>query len=92
MVPRHFSVVLNCKRRLAYFTAIDIDGPSPKGAKQEMDRSFFDPRVAEKVQVGNAFYKGRTKRAHPFILADVQQVKRPDRVPITGFTSRRLNN
>jgi endonuclease G len=54
----HFSVVLNGKRRLAYFTAVNIDGRSPQGAKRETDRWFFDPRVPEEAQVGNHFYKG----------------------------------
>jgi endonuclease G len=54
----HFSVVLNRKRRLAYFTAVNIDGRSPKGEKRETDKWFFDPRVAEEAQVGNNFYKG----------------------------------
>jgi endonuclease G len=54
----HFSVVLNRKRRLAYFTAVNIDGRSPAREHREADRWFFDPRVAQEAQVGNDFYKG----------------------------------
>ena len=54
----HFSVVLNGKRRLAYFTAVNIDGRNPLTEKREADRWYFDPRVDQKAQVGNDFYKG----------------------------------
>jgi endonuclease G, mitochondrial len=54
----HFSVVLNRKRRLAYFTAVNIDGRTPGRSKREADRWFFDPRIDPGDQVGNDFYKG----------------------------------
>lgn len=54
----HFSVVFNRKHRLAFFTAVNIDGRSLGGEKREQDRWFFDPRVDQEAQVGNDFYKG----------------------------------
>ncbi len=54
----HFSVALNRKRRLAYFTAVNIDGRIPGRSKRESDRWFFDPRIDPGDQVGNDFYKG----------------------------------
>ncbi len=54
----HFSVVLSRKRRLAIFTAVNIDGRTPGGAKREQDKWIFDPRVAREAQVGDPFYKG----------------------------------
>ena len=54
----HFSVVLNRKRRLAYFTAVNVDGRVPLRETREADRWYFDPRVAQEAQVGNDFYQG----------------------------------
>jgi endonuclease G, mitochondrial len=54
----HFSVVVHRKRRLAYFTAVNIDGRTPLREKREADRWSFDPRIDDTVQVGNDFYKG----------------------------------
>ena len=54
----HFSVVLNRKRRLAFFTAVNIDGRCPGGARREQDKWILDPRVAQEGQVGHDFYKG----------------------------------
>jgi endonuclease G, mitochondrial len=54
----HFSVVVNRKRRLAYFTAVNIDGRRPTRGKRGADRWSFDPRIDDSLQVGNDFYKG----------------------------------
>jgi endonuclease G len=60
----HFSVVLNRKRRLAYFTAVNIDGRYPKPPPREKDRWIRDPRVADGDQVGNEFYVRPFDRGH----------------------------
>jgi len=52
----HFSVVLNKKRRLAYFTAVNIDGRSPRPPQREKDKWIFDPRVGREAQVGDELY------------------------------------
>jgi endonuclease G len=54
----HFSVVLNAERRLAFFTAVNIDGRSHKQAelKREKDQWYFDPRVGRDEQVGGELY------------------------------------
>jgi endonuclease G, mitochondrial len=52
----HFSVVLNKKRRLAFFTAVNIDGKLAQQPKRQQDRWFFDPRVAEDEQTGGGVY------------------------------------
>jgi len=53
----HFSVVLNKQRRLAFFTAVNIDGSSSLRLKREKDRWFFDPRLAEDEQTGEEVYR-----------------------------------
>jgi len=53
----HFSVVLNKARRLALFTAVNIDGASGVRLKRDPDRWFFDPRVAEDEQTGEQVYR-----------------------------------
>jgi DNA/RNA endonuclease G (NUC1)/V8-like Glu-specific endopeptidase len=52
----HYSVVLNAHRRLAFFTAVNIDGRSAKSPKREKDKWFYDPRVAKAEQIGNELY------------------------------------
>jgi endonuclease G len=52
----HFSVVLNSRRRIALFTAVNVDGRSAKSPKRERDKWFFDPRVQKGEQVGNELY------------------------------------
>jgi endonuclease G len=53
----HFSVVMHRSRRLAIFTAVNIDGASALKLSREADRWFSDPRVAKASQVVDAFYK-----------------------------------
>ena len=53
----HYSVVLNKERRLAFFTAVNIDGASGVRLRREPDRWFFDPRVPEDQQTGEPVYQ-----------------------------------
>jgi endonuclease G len=52
----HFSVVLNKDRRLAFYTAVNIDGASGMRLRREADRWFFDPRVPQEQQTGEEIY------------------------------------
>src|SRR6184192_3821727 len=52
----HFSVVLNSERRLAFFTAVNIDGSLAQEAKRANDRWVFDPRVPKEEQTGDDVY------------------------------------
>lgn len=52
----HFSVVVNKERRLAYFTAVNIDGNLSYRIKREPDKWFFDPRLDREEQTGNEVY------------------------------------
>jgi endonuclease G len=54
----HYSVVLHRSRRLAIFTAVNIEGNRAKGLTRETDRWILDPRVDRDVQVSGAFYRG----------------------------------
>jgi len=53
----HFSVVLNRERRLAFFTAVNIDGASSVRVKRERDRWTLDPRVPAEAQAGEEVYR-----------------------------------
>jgi endonuclease G len=53
----HFSVVLNKDRRLAFYTAVNIDGPSGLRLRREPDRWSFDPRVPPDQQTGEPVYQ-----------------------------------
>lgn len=52
----HYSVVLNKERRLAFFTAVNIDGSQSRRLKREPDRWFLDPRIPAEEQTGEAVY------------------------------------
>jgi endonuclease G len=53
----HFSVVLNKDRRLAFYTAVNIDGASGVRLRREPDRWSFDPRVPQDQQTGEQVYR-----------------------------------
>ncbi|MDQ0382209.1 DNA/RNA non-specific endonuclease [Amycolatopsis thermophila] len=52
----HFSVVLNKQRRLAFFTAVNIDGTTSAKLRRETDNWSFDPRVPQEEQTGEEVY------------------------------------
>jgi endonuclease G, mitochondrial len=54
----HFSVAMHSERRMAIFTAVNIDGATAKKIKRGSDRWSFDPRIAKSLQVGNELYAG----------------------------------
>jgi endonuclease G len=60
----HFSVVLHRTRRLAIFTAVNIDGRFQKSPERERDVWSYDPRVGRELQVGNEFYVRPYDRGH----------------------------
>ena len=53
----HFSVVLNKDRRLAFYTAVNIDGASGLRLRRETDHWFFDPRLPQDQQTGEQVYQ-----------------------------------
>jgi len=53
----HYSAVLNRERRLAFFTAVNIDGTTSIRLKREKDRWFLDPRVPADEQTGEEAYR-----------------------------------
>ncbi len=61
----HYSVVLNARRRLAFFTAVNIDGTQEKSlGKREKDKWIFDHRVESRLQIGDAWYAKPFDRGH----------------------------
>ncbi len=53
----HFSVVVNGPRRLAFFTAVNVDGTTSSRLKRERDRWFVDPRIPAAEQTDESVYK-----------------------------------
>lgn len=63
---QHFSVVLNAKRRMAFYSICNIDGAKRFKVDRETGRAVsgpeatetwaIDPRVSEEVQLSDAFY------------------------------------
>ena len=61
----HFSVVMKKSRRLALYTAVNIDGNLSKSLKRDADRWYFDPRMDKKYQTGKElYYKNPLDRGH----------------------------
>jgi endonuclease G len=54
----HFSVVMNKRRRLAFFTAVNVDGTITHNFRRERDRWFRDPRIGADEQTGEDLYAG----------------------------------
>ncbi|GAA3442852.1 DNA/RNA non-specific endonuclease [Planomonospora venezuelensis] len=53
----HFSIVMHRRRRLALFTACNIDGKLARRPRRESDRWIFDPRLPVGEQTGEAVYR-----------------------------------
>ncbi len=53
----HFSIVMNRRRQLAYYTVVNIDGNQSSGLSRDRDKWFFDSRIAESEQIGEGLYR-----------------------------------
>lgn len=54
----HFSVVMSRRRRLAYFTAVNIDGRKRQKITRDRDVWYYDPRLPRELQTGPEIYAG----------------------------------
>ncbi|QFG26857.1 DNA/RNA non-specific endonuclease [Actinomadura sp. WMMB 499] len=52
----HFSVVMHRQRKLALFTACNIDGGQARRPRRDRDRWSFDPRLPAAEQAGEELY------------------------------------
>ncbi|BBB92003.1 MAG TPA: DNA/RNA non-specific endonuclease [Methylomusa anaerophila] len=53
----HFSIVMSKSRRLAYYTAVNIDGSQLINLNRDADKWYFDPRLDRKYQCGPELYE-----------------------------------
>lgn len=53
----HYSVIMNSERRLAYLTAVNIDGRIFRQIKRDDDKWYIDPRIKRSEQIDNELYK-----------------------------------
>ena len=61
----HFSLIMSKSRRIAMFTACNIDGGESKKIKRDKDVWAFDGRMDATYQIGEALYAGnRLDRGH----------------------------
>jgi endonuclease G, mitochondrial len=61
----HYSLVMNKKRRTAWFSAGMIDGERYQDFKRGKDKWFIDPRIDSGFQMGEELYAGaHTDRGH----------------------------
>lgn len=54
----HYSIIMNGARRLAFVTAVNIDGRRSYRIARDPDKWFFDPRIPRAAQAGNPLYAG----------------------------------
>ncbi|MEE2033716.1 DNA/RNA non-specific endonuclease [Rhodococcus chondri] len=52
----HFSIVMHRRRRLALFTAVNIDGQQAQQPRRDPDRWILDPRLPADEQTGERVY------------------------------------
>jgi endonuclease G len=52
----HFSIVMSQARRMAFYTAANIDGKRWTNLTRGDDEWFYDPRLSMNLQVGNELY------------------------------------
>jgi endonuclease G len=57
----HFSIVMCKSRRLAFYTAVNIDGDAEVTVSKKRPKWIFDPRIDRKLQIGDEVYGGRNK-------------------------------
>lgn len=58
----NYSVVMNKKRKLAFFSAVNIDGSKQQDVgKRQGDKWLRDPRIAAEAQVGDEYYGKQSK-------------------------------
>jgi endonuclease G, mitochondrial len=61
----HYSVRMHRFRRLAMYTAVNIDGASARNVRRERDKWNLDPRLDTRFQVGNELYeRNKLDRGH----------------------------
>ncbi len=53
----HYSVRMHKDRRLAMYTAVNIDGTSARNVRRTRDKWNKDPRLAADMQIGNELYE-----------------------------------
>jgi endonuclease G len=53
----NFSIVMNSRRSLAYYTAVNIDGTNSVRLPRNGDNWYLDARIAESEQIGEELYK-----------------------------------
>jgi endonuclease G len=53
----HFSIMMSTSRRLAFFTAVNIDGSRMKKIVRDSDTWYYDPRIDRSLQCGPELYE-----------------------------------
>ncbi len=79
----HFSIVMNRRRQLAYYTVVNIDGSQSNNLQRGRDSWYFDSRIAQSEQIGEELYRRNAlDRGH--------LVRRLD--PVWGVQANRAND
>lgn len=82
----HFSLTMHAQRRLAIFTAVNIDGAQSVRRKRERDVWMRDPRIPAAAQIGNELYRDNDlDRGHLVRRLDPTWGKTAERAEIDTF-------
>jgi endonuclease G len=60
----HFSIVMNAERRLAFHTAVNVDGRQLNTVERGSDKWYFDPRLDKRLQTGPELYSKPLDHGH----------------------------
>ncbi|PZE21491.1 DNA/RNA non-specific endonuclease [Paenibacillus xerothermodurans] len=93
----HFSIVMSKTRRLAYYTAVNIDGTQLKNVRRGKDQWYFDPRIEQKFQSGpelysdNALDRGHLVRRRDPVWGDNAEQANEDTFHFTNCSPQHAN-
>ena len=93
----HFSIIMSKSRRLAYLTAVNLDGNQLKAIERESDRWYFDPRIDRRCQTGPELYsnndldRGHLVRRLDPVWGDVAKQANEDTFHFTNCSPQHKN-
>jgi endonuclease G, mitochondrial len=86
LVYEHYTVVMRASRRMAIYTAVNIDGATIDRIKRTSDPWAFDPRIDKSFQIGNSLYSNNDfDRGHLVRRLDPAWGSDPKRAELDTF-------
>lgn len=67
----HYSVVMNARRKLAFFTAVNVDRSQASRVNRQLDLLLYDSRISREAQVGPEVYAGNVVERGQLVNRDL---------------------